>query len=168
MCRMTLRRPRRIEGFSYRGFHRYLLTFCTAHRAPHLSCAERVATAKSRIEQTATEERFSISAICFMPDHLHILIVGLTETADAQRFVKIAKQRVTYSLREQHGVRNVWQEGYHDWVLRPHQSTQDVIRYVLSNPVRAGLVRNPEDYPFSFCKDPGALSKSGADPPGPR
>ena len=66
-----------------------------------------------------------------------------------RRFMKIAKQRVTYSLREEHGLRDTLQEGYHDWVLRTEQRTEDVIRYVLENPVRARLVEKPEDYPFS-------------------
>jgi len=84
-----------------------------------------------------------------MPDHVHLVVEGLTDAADMRRFVKIAKQRVVYSLREEHAVRDVWQEGYHDWVLRAEQRTEDVIRYVLENPVRARLVERPEDYPFS-------------------
>ena len=89
-----------------------------------------------------------------MPDHLHLVVEGRTDNADLQRFVKIAKQRVVYSLRDEHGVHSIWQEGYHDWVLRPHQSTEDVVRYVLNNPIRAGLVARPEDYPFSWSKYP--------------
>jgi len=84
-----------------------------------------------------------------MPDHVHLVVEGLTDAADMQRFVKIAKQRVVYSLREEHAVRDVLQEGYYDWVLRAEESTEDVIRYVLDNPVRARLVEKPEDYPFS-------------------
>ena len=49
-----------------------------------------------------------------MPDHVHLVVEGLTDAADMQRFVKIAKQRVVYSLREEHAVRDVLQEGYHD------------------------------------------------------
>ena len=71
--------------------------------------------------------------------------------------MKIAKQRVTYSLREEHGLREVLQEGYHDWVLRAEQRTEDVIRYVLENPVRARLVEKPEDYPFSGSAFPPPL-----------
>jgi REP element-mobilizing transposase RayT len=59
-----------------------------------------------------------------MPDHLHLIVEGSREDADLRRFVKIAKQRVVYSLREDHGVRGVWQEGFHDWILRPEQSNR--------------------------------------------
>jgi len=151
---VTLRRPRRIEGFLYRGQYRYLLTFCTANRIRHFERADLVATARSRIQQTSVEENFSVVAYCFMPDHLHLVVEGLSDDADLQRFVKIGKQRAVYSLRENHLVCNVWQEGFHDWVLRPEQTTENVIRYVLNNPVRAGLVERPEDYPFSWSKYP--------------
>ena len=151
---MTLRRPRRIEGFAYRGPYRYLLTFCTAARAPHFTRTDLVNTARLRIEQTSAEEAFSILAYCFMPDHLHLLVEGCSEDADLQRFVKIGKQRVVYSLREDHGVRGVWQEGFHDWVLRSDQITEDVVRYILNNPIRAGLVEKPGDYPFSWSTYP--------------
>jgi REP element-mobilizing transposase RayT len=89
-----------------------------------------------------------------MPDHVHIVVEGCTDAADLKRLVKIAKQRVVYSLRTEHQVRDIWQEGFHDWVVRPHQSTEDVVRYVLNNPVRAGLVEKPEDYSFSWSKYP--------------
>ena len=151
---VTLRRPRRIEGFSYRGQYRYLLTFCTANRSRHFERGDLVATARSRFEQTSLEEQFSIVAYCFMPDHLHLVVEGLSDTADLRRFVKIGKQRVVYSLRVEQQTRGIWQEGFHDWVLRSEQSTEEVIRYVLNNPVRAGLVEKPEDYPFSWSKYP--------------
>src|SRR6476469_5519576 len=125
---MTLRRPRRIDGFPYRGPYRYLLTFCTANRTRHFDRADFVATAISRIQQTAAGEHFSVLAYCFMPDHLHLVVEGSTDDADLQRFAKVGKQRVAYSLREVHRVRDVRQEGFHDWVLRSEQSTECVIR----------------------------------------
>ena len=108
---MPLRRPRRFAGFSYRGRYRYLLTLCTANRARLFTETELVRAALARIQQTALETGFSILAYCFMPDHLHLIVEGSREDADLRRFVKIAKQRVVYSLREDHGVRGVWQEG---------------------------------------------------------
>jgi len=154
---MTLRRPHRFPGFSYRGQYRYLLTFCTANRVPLFASTELVQTALARIRQTSREEGFAIVAYCFMPDHMHMVVTGQNPDADLRRFAKIAKQRVVYSLRETHGVRGVWQEGFHDWILRPEQSIDEAIRYVLENPVRAGLVKQASDF-----------RHSGADPLGPR
>jgi len=50
------------------------------------------------------------------------------------------------------GVRGVegpyWQKGYFDHVLRSEESYEGKWRYVLENPVRAGLVKNPEEWPY--------------------
>ncbi len=54
------------------------------------------------------------------------------------------------------GFRGLWQEGYYERVLRSDEATETVVRYVLDNPVRAGLVQRAEDYSFS-----GAMSWPG-------
>ena len=45
-------------------------------------------------------------------------------------------------------VSGLWQPSFHDRVLRDDESDLHVLRYILWNPVRAGLVERPEDYPF--------------------
>ena len=84
-----------------------------------------------------------------MPDHIHLVVEGKAETSDLRRFAKVSKQRVDYIFRTGLGIRNTWQEGYYERVLRSDQATDVVVRYVLENPVRAGLVKRAEDYPFS-------------------
>jgi REP-associated tyrosine transposase len=84
-----------------------------------------------------------------MPDHVHLVVEGVHEASDLRRFVKIAKQRVAYVLRRGRGIQTVWQEGYYDRVLRSDEATDVVIRYVLENPVRAGIVTRPEQYEHS-------------------
>jgi len=84
-----------------------------------------------------------------MPDHIHLVLEGKAETSNLRRFVKVSKQRVDYIFRTELGIRGTWQEGYHGRVLRSDQATEVVVRYVLENPVRAGLVTRAEDYPFS-------------------
>ena len=37
----------------------------------------------------------------------------------------------------------------YDRVLRADEDTVSVVRYILENPLRAGLVTRPEDYPYS-------------------
>ena len=86
-----------------------------------------------------------------MPDHLHLVAQGVTDAASLPEFMQRAKQRSGY-----HGKRvighSVWQAGYHDRVLRSEADTCSVVAYVLANPVRAGLVENPGEYPFSWGK----------------
>ena len=140
-------RPPRIAGFSYKGLHRYFLTICTLNRQNSFQDPSVVANALLQFRKTADEERFEISAYCFMPDHSHFLIEGLTDSSDFRRFCKLAKQRSGRLYARKHGG-PLWQEGYYDRVLREGDDAVAIARYLLNNPVRAGLVAAPNDYPY--------------------
>jgi putative transposase len=57
------------------------------------------------------------------------------------------KQRSGFRFSKRFGQR-LWQGSYFDRTLRSDEATEDAIRYILDNPVRAGLVRSPLEYPF--------------------
>jgi putative transposase len=46
-----------------------------------------------------------------------------------------------------------WQPESYDHVVRDEAELQRIRRYVLENPVKAGLVENWQDWPWSYCKD---------------
>jgi putative transposase len=81
-----------------------------------------------------------------MPDHMHALAEARTNAADLRRFVWSAKQRSGYLYRRRTG-RRLWQKSYYDRTLRENLSSVDVIKYIVNNPLRRGLVRSPVDYP---------------------
>lgn len=68
--------------------------------------------------------------------------------AQLPAFAQRAKQLSGYYGLQQAGA-PIWQAGYFEHVLREDEDTRRVAGYILANPVRAGLVANPEDYPFS-------------------
>ena len=82
-----------------------------------------------------------------MPDHLHALLEGLSDSANLPEFVRIFKQRTSFEWKRTSGV-GLWQRSYFDRVLRPEEDTMLVAQYILANPVRAGLVKEPMEYPF--------------------
>ncbi|MBI2189477.1 MAG: transposase [Acidobacteria bacterium] len=108
-----------------------------------------VGIAHRQIRRTADEEQFAVLAYCFMPDHVHLVVGGTHETSDLRRFVKVSKQRVAHALNTARRISPTWQEGFYERVLRSAEATDVVIRYVLDNPVRAGMVAKAEDYPYS-------------------
>ena len=83
-----------------------------------------------------------------MPDHLHLLVEGQSDDADLERFVHLLKQRTSFAYRRHHR-KHLWQKGYFEHVVRDDEMTQTIAKYVLENPVRAGLVKEPLEYPFS-------------------
>jgi putative transposase len=61
----------------------------------------------------------------------------------------VARRRLSVEFhRRVDGV--LWQDGYFERVLRREEDTAAVIRYVLENPVRAGIVKSVTDFPFSW------------------
>lgn len=44
--------------------------------------------------------------------------------------------------------RPLWQDSYYDHVVRPQEDVTRIARYIIENPLRAGLVSAPLDYPF--------------------
>jgi REP element-mobilizing transposase RayT len=84
-------------------------------------------------------------AFVVMPDHLHWL-VALKET-DLARLVLRVKSRSTIEINRFLG-RSVrmWQKGFHDHAIREEEDLRAVARYVVANPVRAGLVQSVRNY----------------------
>jgi REP element-mobilizing transposase RayT len=101
----------------------------------------------SQILRAARDEHFAVFVHCFMPDHLHLLVEAGSEASDCLRFIRRAKQFSGYVFSQTHGCR-LWQRYGYEHVLRDDEKTFVVARYILENPVRAGLVTRVEDYPF--------------------
>jgi putative transposase len=139
--------PQRLKTFDYLGPHRYFLTFCTFDRHPAFVRSERVDLARSHFLRAAADEAFALVAYCFMPDHVHLLAEGLEAASDGRRFISHAKQLSGYQYQRACGAR-LWQRYGYERTLRDEDDTMSVVKCILENPVRAGLVKCPEDYPF--------------------
>jgi putative transposase len=144
---MYPRRPGRAKGFSYVGLARYLVTCCTDRRALFFSDHQTVTETLIEIRQSTTRFDFALIAYCFMPDHLHLLLEATMECSDLCAFMHVMKQRTSFVFKKRTG-RSLWQPSYHDHILRDEEAMPKVAQYVLENPVRAGLVASPQDYPF--------------------
>jgi len=140
-------RPPRLEDFDYRGRHSYFLTFCAADRQPVLGDPAIANMVTAQILQTARWYDFIVLAYCIMPDHLHLLVHGQTDRADARRFVTSLKRRTGQSYASS-ADKPLWQEGYYDHVVRPEENRDGIARYIFENPVRAGIVTSALDHPF--------------------
>jgi putative transposase len=137
----------RLPSFNYLGPYRYFLTFCTAGRRKLFIATDVVDLVLAQILRAANEVGFEIPAYCFMPDHVHLLIEGTSATSDLRKFVKLAKQYSGFSYCTASG-RRLWQPSYFDHVLREEEDTWSVARYIVENPIRAGLVQTATAYPF--------------------
>jgi len=87
-------------------------------------------------------------AYCFMPDHLHLLVEAQSQNSDCRAFIRRAKQLAGFQYARSVGGR-LWQRYGFERVLRDDEGTLIVARYIVENPVRAGLAESSESYPFS-------------------
>jgi putative transposase len=77
-----------------------------------------------------------------MPDHVHLLAEHDQDGATLGDWIKALKAFV--------GKREFkWQPGFFDHVVRTSRATEDKWEYVFQNPVRAGLAKRAEDWPFA-------------------
>ena len=137
----------RLKGFSYTGLRHYSLTICTHHRSRVFVNREAVDLVVLQLVQTANRFQFAVIAYCFMPDHLHLVVEGTADYSSVKEFVRVFKQCSSYHWKTSFG-HVLWQRSYFEHVLRDGESPVKAARYVLANPLRAGMVESVEDYPF--------------------
>ena len=119
----------------------YLVTTVTLGREPVFAEFAHARALVSALRQEAWLGRAETLSYVVMPDHLHWLLALGTGAAlsNVMRDVKaVSARRIG---------RAVWQKGFHDRAVRSEESLVDVARYVIQNPVRAGLVRRVGAYP---------------------
>jgi len=139
--------PHHLPNFDYVGFHRYSLTFCTYEREEFFRSASNVDLVLQQILRAAEEQLFDLLTYCFMRDHLHVLAAGKRADADLKAFVARAKQYSGFYFKKATRKR-LWQRYGYEHTLRDDEATVAVIAYIVNNPVRAGYVMSPADYPF--------------------
>ncbi|TXL18578.1 hypothetical protein BMR04_00075 [Methylococcaceae bacterium HT3] len=68
------------------------------------------------------------------------------------RSVKGASAFQIQKIRRDQGVistnQGLWQDGYHDHAVRKEEDLLQIARYIIANPLRAGLVKKVADYPL--------------------
>ena len=84
-----------------------------------------------------------------MPNHVHVLIHGKSARAVFQAFMKRFKQTTGFAYKRQTHQR-LWQVGYHERILRDGELSENVARYIIENPIRAGLTTAPGEYPYAW------------------
>ena len=77
-----------------------------------------------------------------MPDHVHWLL-QLEEQTELAVLVGKLKAVISRNIGTA-----VWQSGFHDRAIRHEEDVLPAARYIVANPLRAGLVRRVGDYPY--------------------
>lgn len=82
-----------------------------------------------------------------MPDHLHWLVaLQQGSISDLMRRIKGRSAKRINALAGRQG--KLWQDGFHDRALRREEDILPAARYIVANPLRAGLISRVGDYPL--------------------
>ena len=133
----------------------YFITLCVEDRTPVLAdpCAWGICRASfDKLDQ------WTILAAIAMPDHLHLLAAPVADReASLSAFAKWFKRWFNEAYwKDRQSASGIaakswrWQEGCFDRLLRSDESLSEKWEYLRQNPVRAGLVEDPDDWPYQF------------------
>ncbi len=89
-----------------------------------------------------------IGCYVMMPDHLHLFAAFSFGSMSLSSWIKSLKNALSKSLRAQNVAAPHWQKGFFDHALRSKESYAAKWEYIRLNPVRAGLVKRPEEWPY--------------------
>ena len=132
-------------------FHYYVITCITNNREclfTELASAQLVI-----LQLLKLEDEQAIKTICYtlMPDHLHWQF-QLLEKYSLAEVIKRMKGRSAQALNMQKNKQGkVWQADYYEHHIKSESDLINQARYIVANPLRAGLVDNVSDYAFWDC-----------------
>jgi REP element-mobilizing transposase RayT len=129
----------------------YLLTTNTFRRTPVF---ESFTLGRLVVNQFRIAQHQGIAnslAWVVMPDHFHWLVE--LQQGSLGDLMQKTKSLSTKAVNQFTGRKmTLWQKGFHDRALRREQDLVKVARYVVANPLRAGLVEKLGDYPLWDAK----------------
>jgi putative transposase len=113
------------------------------------------------LEEARQKYRFVVVGYVVMPEHFHLLI-GEPETGTPSTVMQVVKQRFAHQVLKQVRRRRrtnqsrlweepeqVWQRRFYDFNVWTEKKRVEKLRYMHRNPVKRGLVLEPEQWKWS-------------------
>ncbi|MGA2221753.1 MAG: 8-amino-7-oxononanoate synthase [Verrucomicrobiia bacterium] len=150
----------------------YFVTTCTKGRRPIFQSHEAASMAVGALRWLRDQGRVRLLGFVIMPDHLHVAFALRTQSrqecrshtksaessscgrdipvATLAKMMKLLKGYTSHEIKKRFNIADsIWQNGYHDHLLRDRRDFESRLAYMHDNPVRKGLVKSAEEYPFS-------------------
>ena len=148
------------------------MLFRSCHaRSPYLGSPRRRDRFLKILEEARQKYRFVVVGYVVMPEHFHLLI-GEPETGTPSTVMQVVKQRFAHQVLKQVRRRSnqsrlweepehVWQRRFYDFNVWTEKTRVEKLRYMHRNPVKRGLVLEPEQWKWSSFRW-YAMRESGA------
>ena len=125
----------------------YFVTTVTEQRIPWFQVFDFARLLCQALQQPASLGDASNLCWVVMPDHAHLLLQ--LDSVPLDRVIQRFKSRTAIRLNREIGrTGRFWQPSYFEHAIRAAEDVRDVARYIVANPLRAGLVKRVGDYPY--------------------
>jgi putative transposase len=125
----------------------YFLTLCTFARKPLLA-NRQIHEAFQLFAKKSENYGIWPGRYVLMPDHFHALVAFSDQSTSLSKWVKSLRNSLSKTLRDSGHPSPHWQKDFFDHLIRSEESYCEKSEYILRNPVTAGLVQRPEEWPF--------------------
>jgi len=122
----------------------HFVTFTCYRRRPNFDSPEVYDLFVEVLERTRRRFALCVYGYVVMPEHVHLLVSEPERDllADAVHHLKL-------SFAKRLGTGVFWQKRYYDRNLRSEREFKEKLRYLHRNPVKRGLVQEPQDWKWS-------------------
>jgi len=130
----------------------YFITICVADRRPLLANSDSFSILHGEWMAARSRYGWAVGRFVVMPDHVHFFCAcDETEISKSlSGFVGGFKQWTSKAILRRMGLQApLWQKEFFDHLLRSDESYASKCEYVRDNPVRAGLARSADDWPYA-------------------
>ena len=137
--------PSRLKRYQTEGDNHFL-TFSCYHRLPYLNDDHSRIIFLDMLETLRRRHQFLVFGYVLMPEHVHLLLSEpkLHRLDNTLRALKGQTSKLLRSARPQ-----FWQTRYYDFNVFTHDKRVEKLKYMHRNPVKRGLVTQPEDWHWS-------------------
>jgi putative transposase len=130
----------------------YHVTFTTYLRKPVFSDFTAAKIVCRTITDSGILKGNELLAWTLMPDHIHLLF-QLSEQDKISDFSRRIKSSSSLMVNRSLGCSGkLWASGYYDHAIRNDEDLLAVARYIVANPLRAGICRKVSEYPYWNAK----------------
>ena len=137
----------RLDSEIYKGERPISFTFCIKDNNHFFTSNVQFKIFEKILVDELNDFNCSAYVYIFMPDHVHMILAGNDFDANIKKCLEMFKQKTGYSLSKNYP-HIKWQKDYYDHILRSKENLDVHIKYILNNPVRAGIVEHWKQYLF--------------------
>ncbi len=129
----------------------YSITIVTEKRIPYFSDFYIARFLINQMHELNDSGKIESLTWVLMPDHLHwLIVINELNLSEILRLFKGNSSHKIKAILNWQGT--FWQRGFYDHAIRENEDIKEIARYIVANPLRAGLVESITDYPHWDAK----------------